>query len=74
MPDFDLTLIFFSILFSSIGFVYYAHGKENGIYFRITGILLFLFPYVVDKLWQMVILGVFLMALPFILNHFLPLD
>jgi hypothetical protein len=69
----DGNYIFFSVLFSIIGMAYFSYGRKQNIYFMVFGIVLMIYPYAVEQLTSLIVVGIILTALPFILNRFLPL-
>ncbi len=73
MFDLDPTALFFMIFFSMIGIAYYSYGKNESFYYRIAGVALFVYPYFVEKVWLIGVIGFALMILPIILDHFFPL-
>ncbi len=69
----DANYIIFSIFFSVIGMAYFAYGRKQNVYFMVGGIVLMIYPYAVNETSSLIIVGIILMALPFILDRFLPL-
>jgi hypothetical protein len=56
-----------SIVFSTIGIYYIAHGKKvNSIYFMLSGLVLLLYTYFITGLWTTIIIGCAFCAVPFI--------
>ena len=73
MLDLDPTTMFISLIICAVGSVYFAYGKKRSIYFRLTGIILFIIPFCVTELWWLLGIGIALAALPFILERIYPL-
>ncbi|MBF0119543.1 MAG: hypothetical protein HQK79_11950 [Desulfobacterales bacterium] len=58
-----------SIIFGIIGMIYFGYGKKkNEFAIMISGILLMVYPYIIDNLIIGIITGVFLTFLPLIIN------
>tara|TARA_B110000438_G_C15777244_1_gene634621 strand:- start:1094 stop:1297 length:204 start_codon:yes stop_codon:yes gene_type:complete len=61
----DMTTILWSLFFSSIGFGYFIYGKKQShAVARYTGIALMIYPYFVQNLLILVIVGFMLLLLP----------
>jgi len=73
MLDLDPTVMFISLIVCAVGSVYYAYGKKKSMYFRITGIILFLFPFFISELWWLIGIALVLVVLPFILERVFPI-
>ncbi len=68
--DIEALNLFLIVLFSAIGFGYFLYGKKQreGMYW-IAGVLLMLYPYLVSSALALVIVGLLLMASPFIVKR-----
>lgn len=67
MPD--PTHLFLSFLYSSIGIAYYIYGKKQQMIIPfVSGVGIFLIPYLIGSVAQLVIAGVALMSLPFFIR------
>ena len=61
-----------SLVFSSIGLYYMAHGKRtDNVTYMLTGLVLLLYTYFVSGLGLIIVVGVGLCLLPFLLEYFL---
>lgn len=69
----DANLLFWGVMFSIVGMVYFSYGRKQNLYFFITGIILLVFPYVMSSLLWLIIIGLILSLLPFFLNWRFPL-
>ena len=69
MFNLDSNVIFLSLLFSIIGIGYCSYGRKNSMSFLLSGLALLLFPYFVDQLSVLILLGLFFVILPFILQR-----
>lgn len=69
----DTTLFSYSLFFSIVGIGFYIFGRKNNFYFYLAGIALMVFPYFVSSISIMLIIGIFLLILPFILNWLRPI-
>lgn len=67
----DPMMLFMSIVFSSIGIGYYTYGKKKGLFFRVTGLMLIFYPYFINSLLWLTLIGVALLFLPFVLERFI---
>ena len=72
MLNLDPTTIALSIFFGIIGIGYYSYGKKGNFYFRLTGVGLMLYPYLIDGVPLVIGIGVLLTILPFILTRMNP--
>jgi hypothetical protein len=62
----DVWALFASFMVSTIGFAYLTYGKKSSqLGFALAGIVLMIYPYFVSEIWQIVVIGAVLMALPF---------
>lgn len=69
MPD--TAIILWALLFGSIGVGYFIYGKrQDQPVVRYTGIALILFPYFVTEVLAVVLVGIFLLLLPYVIKHF----
>lgn len=67
----NTALLLWSIVFSSIGVGYFIYGKKrDNLIIRYTGLALMLFPHVFDNSFQLVLVGLILMALPKLLVRY----
>jgi hypothetical protein len=64
----DSYLIVFSLLFSIVGIGYFSHGRKNHPMFLIAGGLLMIFPYFINSLVWLILVGILLCALPFFID------
>lgn len=63
--------LFLSLIFSTIGAAYFLYGKkQTELWFMLAGGALVFYPYVVDSAILMVVIGLALMAVPFIVRRF----
>jgi len=69
----DANFIAISLFFSIVGMGFFSYGKKNNIYFMLAGVSLLVYPYAVTTLTALILVGVILVALPFILTNFMPL-
>jgi hypothetical protein len=66
----NTTLLFWGLVFSSIGAGYFIYGRKQGrILPLVCGLLLMLYPYLVGNAWAMIAIGVALMAIPYFLGR-----
>jgi hypothetical protein len=69
MATMDTTLLLWGVLFSSIGLGYFLYGKkQNAIVPLLTGIALFIFPYVISDVYVLVLTGTALTAVPYFIR------
>jgi hypothetical protein len=70
MFEMDSTaVLLWGLLFGSIGFGYFLYGKkQKAAVPLITGIVLCVVPYFIANVYALVMVGVVLMAIPFILR------
>jgi hypothetical protein len=62
--SFDANSLLLSLLFSSVGFVFFAYGKKQArIPQMVAGVLLMVYPYFVSNLIAMSVVGVVIIAL-----------
>ena len=65
------TYLILSLIFSGIGFVYFAYGKKQSEFmFMLAGGIMFFYPYVITSPLWMTVVGLALMASPFIVERF----
>jgi hypothetical protein len=65
----DPTKLFIEFLFGMIGTGYFIFGKKRGNYlFLGCGLGLGLFPYFVDSLWAILLVGAALTTVPFVIR------
>jgi len=61
----DITLLLWSLLFSSIGLGYFIYGrKQNHKIALYSGLSLMIYPYFVSSVMAMILVGLGLMLLP----------
>ena len=70
MFEMDSTaVLLWGLLFGSIGFGFFIYGKkQKSVMPLITGIALCVVPYFIANVYALVIIGVILMAIPFIVR------
>ena len=70
MFEMDSTaVLLWGLLFGSIGFGFFIYGKkQKSVVPLITGIALCVVPYFIANVYAIVIVGVILMAIPFIVR------
>jgi hypothetical protein len=70
MFEMDSTaVLLWGLLFGSIGFGFFLYGrKQKKVVPLITGIVLCVVPYFIANVYALVIVGVILMAIPFIVR------
>ena len=62
-------VLLWGLLFGSIGFGFFIYGKkQKAVVPLITGIALCVIPYFIANVYALVIVGVILMAIPFIVR------
>jgi hypothetical protein len=67
--DLDPTKLFIEFLFGMVGTGYFIYGKKRGNYlFLGCGLALGLFPYFVDRMWAILLVGAALTAVPFVIR------
>ncbi len=67
MPD--VSLMLFGILFSSVGIGYFIYGKkQTNPVIRYTGLVLIVYPYFVQNLMALILVGVALLFVPKFIN------
>jgi hypothetical protein len=65
----DPTKLFIEFLFGLFGTGYFIFGKKRGSYmFMGAGAGLCIFPYFVDPLWAILLVGALLTAVPFVIR------
>lgn len=65
----DSTSLILGLVFGSIGVGYFVYGrKQQRFSALIAGFLLCVYPYFVDGLWLNILVGVVLMAIPFLVQ------
>lgn len=63
--------LYLSFLFSTIGIGYFMYGKrESEAGFILAGIALGVYPYFVSSVGMIVLLGVLVVAAPFVINRY----
>jgi hypothetical protein len=62
--SFDANSLLLSLLFSSVGFVFFAYGKKQSrLPHMVAGVTLMIYPYFVSNLIAMSVVGVVVIAL-----------
>jgi len=62
--NFDANSLLLSLLFSSVGFVFFAYGKKQSrLPHMVAGVTLMIYPYFVSNLIAMSVVGVVVIAL-----------
>lgn len=62
----DASLLFWGLIFSSIGIGFFVYGKkQQAIVPLLCGLALMIFPYFVSNVLVLVVVGVALMAIPY---------
>lgn len=69
----DTNLLIYSVFFSLVGMGFYYFGKRNSFYFKISGLVLMIFPYFVSTLTSLLIIGALCIIVPLLLTWFFPL-
>jgi len=65
----DTSLLFWGMIFGSIGLGFFIYGKkQKAVVPLLTGIALFVVPYLMPNVYMLVIVGVILVALPYFLR------
>ena len=49
-------------------FTGFSYGKKNDTYYLLSGMGLLVYPYFVEKLWTLLLVGIVLTAAPFLLK------
>ncbi len=63
------SLLIWGTLFGAVGLGFFIYGKrQRSIIPLLTGIALFLFPYFIQNVYILVIVGVILVAIPYIVR------
>ncbi len=65
----DTSLLIWGVLFGAVGLGFFTYGKkQRAIVPLLTGIALFVLPYVLSNPYWLIVGGVILVALPFLLR------
>jgi hypothetical protein len=65
----DVAVLFWGLLFSSIGLGYFIYGKrQHAPVPLVCGLALMVFPYFVSSAWTVVLVGAGLMSIPYFLR------
>ncbi len=65
----DVAVLFWGVLFSSIGLGLFLYGKkQRAVVPLLCGLALMIYPYFIDKWVVMVMIGVVLCAIPYFLR------
>lgn len=63
----DSTQLFLGLIFGSVGMGFFVYGKKQGKFMAlVSGITLCVIPYVVSNNILLTVLGILLVALPFV--------
>ena len=63
------SLLIWGTLFGAVGLGFFIYGKkQRSVVPLLTGIALFLFPYFIQNVYVLVIVGVILVAIPYIVR------
>jgi len=63
------SLLIWGMLFGAVGLGFFIYGKkQRSVVPLLTGIALFLFPYFISNVYILVIVGVILVAIPYIVR------
>ena len=63
------SLLIWGMLFGAIGLGFFIYGKkQKSVVPLLTGIALFVFPYFIPNIYILVIVGVILVAIPYIVR------
>ncbi|HDH10393.1 MAG TPA: hypothetical protein ENG97_00900 [Deltaproteobacteria bacterium] len=63
------SLLIWGTLFGAVGLGFFIYGKkQRSVVPLLTGIALFLFPYFIQNVYILVIVGVILVAIPYIVR------
>ncbi len=63
------SLLIWGMLFGAVGLGFFIYGKkQRSLVPLLTGIALFLFPYFIPNVYILVIVGVILVAIPYIVR------
>ncbi len=63
------SLLIWGMLFGAVGLGFFIYGKkQRSVVPLLTGIALFLFPYFIQNVYILVIVGVILVAIPYIIR------
>ena len=66
---FDTNILISSIFFGSVGMWYFIYGKKDRkIIPLFSGIIMMIYPYFVTNIYYSVLIGIFLMILPFFIK------
>jgi len=64
------TVLFWGMIFSSIGIGYFLYGKKTGVItYLILGIALFIYPFFITELYWLIGIGTLLTLLPFFIRR-----
>ena len=69
--DFSAASIVTSLIFSSIGFIYFSYGKKQKLFgFMLCGLFLMLYTYFTDGMALEISLGIGAVIMPFVAKKF----
>ncbi len=64
------SVLLWAVLFGSIGTGYFVYGKrQSALVPLLCGLALIVLPWIVDGSWTLAIVGLLLVALPFVLRN-----
>ncbi|VAW93209.1 similar to amino acid transport protein (partial length) [hydrothermal vent metagenome] len=65
----DSSILIWSVLFGAIGLGFFTYGrKQKAVVPLLTGISLFVFPYIMPNVYYLLIVGVILVAIPYFIR------
>lgn len=65
----NMTILLWGVVFSAIGLGYFIYGKrQRAPVPLVCGLVLMIFPYFVSNVWILVLLGLALMAVPYLVR------
>ena len=70
IPDIDPNSLLVGMIAGAVGIGYLAYGKkESKLTPAICGVLLMVYPYFIDNIWALLLVGVALAAAPFVIRE-----
>jgi uncharacterized membrane protein YeaQ/YmgE (transglycosylase-associated protein family) len=61
------TWLILGVITGAFGMAYFVYGKKQGLFVpMVAGAALCVYPYFIDSLWLTILVGVVLLALPFV--------
>ena len=65
-----MTGLWVGVLAGAIGMGYFIYGKRQAKYVpMVAGVLLCVYPYFTENIWALVVIGVALLAAPFLIDY-----